>query len=64
MMKSDKIQTADKLTQVKTYYFASKLKEIAALNASGQDIINLGIGSPDMAPPEKVIQTLTQSLSP
>ena len=63
MMKSDKIQTADKLTQVKTYYFASKLKEIAALNASGQDIINLGIGSPDMAPPEKVIQMLTQSLS-
>lgn len=63
MMKSDRIQAADRLAQVKTYYFASKLKEIAALNASGQDIINLGIGSPDMAPPEKVVQALTDSLA-
>lgn len=40
------------------YYFSSKLKEVAGLNAAGQDIISLAIGSPDMPPSKQTIDTL------
>lgn len=63
MSTSHHIAPSDKLSLVKTYYFARKLKEIAELNSAGHDIINLGIGSPDLAPPNIVPLTLTQSLS-
>ena len=53
-----KIETADRLRVVSEYYFSRKLKEIAALREQGLDIINLGIGSPDGAPAEEVIETL------
>jgi len=56
------IRSAKRLAQVKTYYFAKKLREIAELNAKGQDIINLGIGSPDMHPPDDVSQRLIDGL--
>ena len=35
---------------VNEYYFSAKLAEIARMRQEGADIINLGIGSPDMAP--------------
>lgn len=54
-----KIQQADRLESVSTYYFARKLAEIAELNANNStQIINLGIGSPDLLPPAEVIDTL------
>lgn len=37
------------------YYFAGKLAEIRRRMAEGQDIINLGVGSPDLPPAEGVI---------
>lgn len=40
------------------YYFSRKLKEVARLNAAGQDIISLAIGSPDMPPSKQTIDTL------
>jgi aspartate/methionine/tyrosine aminotransferase len=46
------------MRQVEEYYFSRKLKEIASLRAEGKKVINLGIGSPDQAPDEEVIQTL------
>ena len=52
------INTAKRLESVKEYYFSRKLREIAQLNADGQDIINLGIGSPDMAPSEEARELL------
>jgi LL-diaminopimelate aminotransferase len=59
------IQTAARLDLVQEYYFSQKLKEIATLNAEGKNIINLGIGSPDLAPHENVVKALTDSaLSP
>lgn len=59
-----KVRQADRLESVTTYYFARKLAEIAALNAKSEtQIINLGIGSPDLLPPEEVIETLKQSAS-
>ena len=35
---------ADRVGQIKEYYFSRKLKELARLNAEGADIISLGIG--------------------
>jgi len=45
---------------VKEYYFSTKLKEIARLNAAGRDIISLGVGGPDLPPAADVIDTLCQ----
>lgn len=52
------IQPANRLSDVQEYYFSKKLKEIRELNASGKNIINLGIGSPDLAPSPETIKTL------
>lgn len=56
-----KIKPAKRLDNVNEYYFAKKLKEIAALNAAGADIISLGIGGPDLPPAPEVIDALCQS---
>ncbi len=55
-----RINTAHRLGVVSEYYFSRKLKEIAALRQQGIDVINLGIGSPDMAPAEEVIETVVR----
>ncbi len=55
------IATASRLGSVEEYYFSTKLKEIASLRAAGIPVINLGIGSPDLAPSNETIQALTQS---
>ena len=47
-----KVKQASRLNSVKEYYFSKKLKEIADLRAEGKDIINLGIGNPDLPPSE------------
>jgi LL-diaminopimelate aminotransferase len=54
------IVPADRLSNVSEYYFSRKLKEIAKLNAEGQDIISLAIGSPDMPPSKETIDTLCE----
>ena len=52
------ILPADRLQSVSEYYFSRKLKEIAALNAQGKNIISLGIGSPDMPPSAATVEAL------
>jgi aspartate/methionine/tyrosine aminotransferase len=54
------IMPANRVQQVKEYYFSRKLKEIAELNAKGADIISLGIGGPDRPPHIDTINTLCQ----
>lgn len=54
------IQPADRLSQVSEYYFSRKLKEVARLNAQGQDIISLAIGSPDMPPSAQTVEKLCE----
>lgn len=56
-----KIEPAARLNAVNEYYFSKKLKEIAALNAEGKDIISLGIGSPDMPPSAETIDVLCKN---
>ena len=53
-----KISVATRLNGIGEYYFSQKLREIEALNKGGAAVINLGIGSPDMAPDVNVIETL------
>lgn len=57
------IAQANRLNHVQEYYFSTKLQEVRALAASGRDIINLGIGSPDLPPPPEVITELNKALT-
>ena len=57
------IKPAERLSLVSEYYFSRKLKEVAQMNAEGKDIISLAIGSPDMPPSEKTIETLCEVAS-
>ncbi len=56
------ITTADRLKTVEEYYFSKKLREVRGLVAEGKPIINMGIGSPDLAPSETVIEAIKQSV--
>jgi aspartate/methionine/tyrosine aminotransferase len=55
------MKPASRLDSVQEYYFSTKLKEIAAMNAAGLKVLNLGIGSPDLAPSAATIATLVES---
>lgn len=56
------VKQASRLDAVKEYYFSKKLKEIADLRASGKDIINLGIGNPDLPPSDAVRKALETAM--
>lgn len=55
--------TADRLHSVQEYYFSKKLREVRELINQGRPIINMGIGSPDLAPSPKVLETLKDSIT-
>lgn len=54
---------SNRLQGIGEYYFSQKLREIAELNKQGRNILNLGIGNPDFAPPKEVMQTLMEGLN-
>ena len=54
------ITASKRLDGIGEYYFSQKLREIDALNKSGKNVINLGIGSPDLPPHEEVISVLQE----
>ena len=58
MQNISNIQPANRVKEVKEYYFSTKLKEIAKLNAEGADIVSLGVGGPDRPPHPDVVKTL------
>lgn len=49
---------SSRLNDVGEYYFSRKLRQIEELNKAGKNVINLGIGSPDLPPHPDVIETL------
>lgn len=51
-----------RLDGIGEYYFSQKLREIDEMNKEGKDILNLGIGSPDLAPSPQVKQALISAL--
>lgn len=55
------IKPSTRLAHVNEYYFSTKLREIRNRMAEGQDIINLGIGSPDLPPSDTTIKQLIQA---
>jgi len=54
------ISTSTRLEGIGEYYFSQKLREIDELNKQGKQIINLGIGSPDLPPHPDVIKVLQE----
>jgi len=56
------IKTANRLNNVQEYYFSKKLREVRQLIAEGKDVINMGIGSPDLAPHPRVIEALQNAM--
>ena len=59
------MQTANRLNEIHEYYFSAKLQEIEQMNKQGLQVINLGIGSPDLPPHPSVIEELhVQSSKP
>ncbi len=58
-----KVSTATRLESVKEYYFSKKLREVAALVQAGKPILNMGIGSPDLAPHPSIIEALNVAMS-
>ena len=54
------MEIAKRLEGVGEYYFSQKLREIDGMNKAGKNVINLGIGSPDLPPHPDVIKTLQE----
>ncbi len=52
------MKTATRLEGIGEYYFSQKLREIDGMNKAGKNVLNLGIGSPDLPPHPEVIKTL------
>ena len=57
------IKHSERLDRITEYYFSKKLREVRSLMDQGQDIINLGIGSPDLKPPKSSLENLTKALN-
>ena len=56
------IAKANRLQEVKEYYFSRKLREVRQLIAAGKPVINIGIGSPDLDPPQSVSRAMQHTI--
>lgn len=57
-----RIHIAQRANQTTHYYFADKLAEIRRRMAAGHDVINLGVGSPDLAPAPEAALAITADM--
>lgn len=57
------MQTANKLNTFNAYQGPAMNQQIALMRASGKDVINLGLGDPDVAPPEHLLKALADAIS-
>jgi LL-diaminopimelate aminotransferase len=57
------MKVADKLSIFKAYGGPAMNQKIAVMRAGGRDVINLGLGDPDMQPPEHLLTALTEATS-
>lgn len=56
---------AARMAGLQEYFFARANERITKVKARGVDVINLGIGNPDLPPPEKVVECLrAETLKP
>jgi len=56
------IKPANRLLEVSEYYFSKKLKEVADMNETGKNVINLGVGSPDLPPSGEAIEVFCREI--
>lgn len=57
------IKSAKRIANVEEYYFSKKLAEVRGLDTPELRVINLGIGSPDLAPSNETIGALNATAS-
>ncbi len=57
------MQIADKMTVFKAYGGPAMNQKIAIMKAGGRDVINLGLGDPDMQPPGRLLKVLREAIS-
>ncbi len=55
------IKPANRISEVKEYYFSKKLREIDQMRQKGINVINLGIGNPDRPPHADVLKVLSST---
>lgn len=55
------MKPSDRIAAIKPYYFATKLAEVRELINKGNDIVNLGIGSPETQTPEVIVDELIRT---
>ncbi|MCP4521606.1 MAG: aminotransferase class I/II-fold pyridoxal phosphate-dependent enzyme [Cytophagales bacterium] len=55
------ISLAERLQGIKPYYFVKKLEQVRQYNQEGKDVINFGIGSPDLPPSKRTLDALVQT---
>lgn len=60
-MKKLNIKPAHRVDEIKEYWFAGKMREVAQMNAEGLDVVSLGVGGPDRMPSVDVVETLCES---
>lgn len=56
------IPVAHRADQTQEYYFSVKLAEVRQLMAAGHDVINIGIGNPDLMPSDATLDALITSV--
>lgn len=56
------MQPSTRLSQIPPYLFAELDKKIDAAKAQGRDIINLGIGDPDLPTPRPIVEAMHASI--
>jgi LL-diaminopimelate aminotransferase len=57
------VSAAKRMDKVSTYFFAELQEKIKKLKADGHDVIRMDIGSPDMAPPQEIVEALYHAAS-
>jgi len=57
------MKTAHKLDDFKAYLGPAMNQKIALMRAEGKDVINLGLGDPDVTPPEHLLKALADGVS-
>lgn len=61
MIMKENIQPAQRVKEIKEYWFAGKMREVARMNSEGLDVVSLGVGGPDRMPAAEVVETLCES---
>lgn len=52
------MEAAKRIAEIRPYFFAQLGKRITAMRSSGADVIRMDMGSPDLPPPDEVVDAL------